>query len=473
MPHLPWAQHRVLARFSASLGCDARAATGLLVAVSGGSDSMALLELTALARGERSGCDLAVYVDHGLRPETEAEASHVRAAAERLGTGFALVGLKETGHDERRLRDARYAELQKLVAARGIDFVLTGHTRDDQIETVLHRLIRGAGRHGLGGIPERRGNIMRPLLGFAREDLRDFLRARGVEWREDSSNENLVYLRNRLRRRVIPAIEAELGAGALEHLPALASAWREEDTYLDAEASRYGEFASIGPSTARRLDTRAVRTAPAALRSRIVRAWLAERTGRPATSFSRADSEAVLALAEVSAGTRRITLDRVDVVNCYGELDAVAPGGTTRSDASLFRFELETRGATRIAGPGGWVLEVAGVEPHAIGIMARESSGPRGSAGDRRDFDRDRLGETLIVRPGRPGDRMRASPSGHKKISDLLIDARVPSHCRESWPVVEANGHVVWVPGVALNEEFAAGDASAARVRMSWRRELV
>ena len=147
--------------------------------------------------------------------------------------------------------------------------------------------------------------------------------------------------------------------------------------------------------------------------------------------------------------------------------------GTTRPDASLFRFELETRTAARIAGPGGWVIEVTGVEPPATGIVARESSGSRGSTGDQRDFDRDRLGETLIVRAGRPGDRMRASPSGRKKISDLLINARVPSHCRPSWPVVEASGHVVWVPGVAMNGEFAAGEASAARVRMSWRRELV
>lgn len=447
-----------------------RAAPALLIAVSGGSDSMALLELTALARGERAGRDLAVYVDHGLRRETEAEARHVNAAAERLGTGFALVRLEMTGRDERRLRDARYAELRKLVAERGLDFILTGHTHDDQIETVLHRLVRGAGRQGLAGIPARRGNVVRPLLDFTREELRDFLRGRRIEWREDSSNADLGYLRNRLRHRVIPAIEAELGVGALAHLPALASAWREEEAYLESEAARYGEFASIGPSTARRLDTRAVRAAPVALRSRIVRTWLAERTGRPSTAFSRADSAAVLALIESPNGTRRIALDQLEVVNCYGELDAVPPAGAAQPGTELFRFELDTRSDARIAGPGGWEIEVTGVDETAT---ARARCGARGPGGDFSDFDRDRLGETLIVRPGRPGDRMRASPWGHKKVSDLLIDARVPSYRRPSWPVVETSGHVVWVPGVALNEEFAAGEATAARVRMSWRRELV
>lgn len=471
MPQLPPDQHRVLARFTAALDVDVRAAPGgLLIAVSGGSDSAALLELTALARGELAAGDLAVYVDHRLRPETAAEACHVSAAAERLGTGFALVRLEATGRDERRLRDARYAELQQLVAERGLDFILTGHTRDDQIETVLHRLVRGAGRHGLAGIPQRRGNVVRPLLDFTRTELRDFLRGRGIEWREDSSNEDLGYLRNRLRHRVIPAIEAELGAGALAHFPALASAWRDEEAYLEAEAARYGEFASMGPAAARRLDTRAVRAAPVALRSRIVRAWLAERTGRPATSFSRAESAAVLALMESSAGTRRLALDRLEIVNSYGQLDAAPPTGTAQPGTDLFRFELETRADTRIAGPGGWEIEVTGIDPTATAGARRGSRGPVGAFSD---FDRDRLGETLIVRPGRPGDRMRASPSGHKKISDLLIDARVPSHRRPSWPVVEASGRVVWVPGVAVNEEFAAGKASAARVRMSWRRELV
>lgn len=329
MPRLPRNQHRLLERFVTALGADVRGASRLVIAVSGGSDSMALLELTALARGRRAADDLAVYVDHGLRRETAEESDHVRAAAERLGTGVVTVRIEARGRDERSLRDARYAELHELAAASKAAFLLTGHTRDDQIETVLHRLIRGAGRHGLAAIPERRGTLIRPLLGFARSELRAFLCSRGVDWREDSSNEDLGYLRNRLRRRVIPAIEAELGAGALDHLPALASAWREEETFLEAEAARYGEFARVGPTAARRLDTRALRAAPVALRSRIVRAWLAERTRRPASSFSRAETDAVLGLARATTGTRRIALDRVDVFARSGELDA-AP----RSDAA-------------------------------------------------------------------------------------------------------------------------------------------
>jgi tRNA(Ile)-lysidine synthase len=470
MRRLPRDHHRLLERFTASMGEDVCAAPRLLLAVSGGADSMALLELAVLARGARAGSDVAVYVDHGLRAQTGEEAEHVRAAASRLGTGFALAKLADgTGPDERRLRDARYAELQRLAASHNADFVLTGHTRDDQIETVLHRLVRGAGRHGLAGIPERRGNVLRPLLGFGRDELRRFLRDRAIGWCEDPSNDDILYLRNRLRHRVIPAIEAELGRGALDHLPALASAWREEEAYLQSEAGRYAEFVMVGSAASPRLDVRALRAVPAALRSRIVRAWLAERTGRPATSFSRAESAAILALAETPAGTRRIALDRLIVVNVYGTLDIATDAETAGGGAPPFRFEVPTRADARITGPGGWVIEVANLEAKPLAHTTLE---PRTGANDRGDFDRALLGETLIVRSGLPGDRLRARASGHRKVSDLMIDARIPSEHRASWPVVEAKGRIVWVPGVARSEDFAAASAEAASVRLTWRREL-
>ena len=470
MPHLSRDQHRLLERFAAALGNEALTAQRLVIAVSGGSDSMALLELAALARGNRAASDTAVYVDHGLRRESTAESEHVRAASQRLGTEFAALPLHVNGRDERRLRDARYAELQKLVAVRGAAFLLTGHTRDDQIETVLHRLVRGAGRHGLAGIPERRENVLRPLLGFGRTELRDFLRSQCVGWREDASNEDLRYVRNRLRRRIIPMIEAELGPGALDHLPALAAAWREEEAYLDAEAARYAEFARTGASHARRLESRGLNTAPAALRTRIVRAWLAERTGRPAASFSRDDSLAILALAGTTTGTKRLSLAELEVINAYGELDVGPPAEAAKQETLSFRFEIATGADSRVEGPGGWVIEVTNL-PRAGGEKA--GSALRGRAVDSRDFDRCRLAETLIVRPCRMGDRMRSSGRGQRKVSDLFVDARVPLHERQGWPVVETGDYVVWVPGIASDAEFAASAGDSPRVRMCWHRELV
>jgi tRNA(Ile)-lysidine synthase len=467
--HLPRDHYRLLERFIASLGGDACAAPRLLLAVSGGADSMAMLELATLARGSQASSDLAVYVDHGLRPETGEEAEHVRVAAYRLGTGFALAKLRGAGPDERDLRDARYAELQRLAASHEAAFVLTGHTRDDQIETVLHRIVRGAGRYGLAGIPQRRGNLVRPLLGIGRDEVRRFLRDRGVAWREDPSNESLVYLRNRLRNRVIPAIEAELGPGALNHLAALAENWREEEAYLASEAARYGEFVMVGPTAARRLDAHALSAAPSALRSRIVRAWLAERTGRPAASFSRAESTAVLALAETSEGSRRIPLQHVTVINNYGVLDIAAPERPITREDLHFRFEMSTSTDTQVTGPGGWVIQVANLPP---GTRGHARLGPTTTTADEADFDRARLGDILVVRPGRPGDRLRATASGHRKVADLMSDAKIPAQQRAAWPIVEAVGRVAWVPGLARSEDFVAASSRARRVRLTWHRDV-
>ena len=469
MPHLSREHHSLLERFTSALGPDSAVAPSLLLAVSGGSDSMALLELTALARGARAASDLVVYVDHRLREETHEEAAHVRSAAERLGLGFRRVELVVPRSDERSLRDARYAELEKTADTASSAFILTGHTRDDQIETVLHRLVRGAGRHGLSGIPQRRGRVLRPLLACGRDELRSFLRDRGVSWCEDRSNQDLRYLRNRLRHRVIPFFDAELGDGSLAHLPALAIAWAEEDAYLESEAARYAAFAMTGPATERQLDSRALGAAPAALRSRIVRAWLAERTGRPSTSFSRAESTAIVALAQSAGGTRRIIRDGFSVVSAYGVMSVVLDSEPPfRRDVAPFRFELETVGAACIDGPDGWVIE-------SVSLAAgREDGDPplRGLRRDRCDLETGRLSGPLVVRPWQPGDRVRFSPSGTKKVADLMIDARLPSAERARWPVVESNGEVVWVPGLASSADYRATGAAARRLRLSWRRDL-
>jgi tRNA(Ile)-lysidine synthase len=469
MPQLPRNHYGLLERFVASLGEEARTASRLLIAVSGGADSMALLELTVLAREGLAAADVAAYVDHGLRPETSEEAAHVRAAAIRLGVGFDLVKLDPPGSDERSLREARYAALETLAASREADFVLTGHTRDDQIETVLHRLVRGAGRLGIAGIPQRRDHVVRPLLAVGRDELRRFLRERRSSWREDPSNSDLRYLRNRVRHRIIPAIEAELGPGALDHLPALATEWREEEAYLAGEAARYAEFTMVGPTAARRLDASSLNAAPAVLRSRIVRAWLAERTGRPATTFSRAESAAVLALAEKVGGSRRIALEHATVINVYGELDLTAGERTTPNDPPPFGFELATCSDARVTGPGGWVFEIANFGPG----HDRPSPARAIAAGvEQGDFDREHLGGIVIVRSGRPGDRLRATALGHRKVADLMIDARIPQDQRSSWPIVEAGGRVVWVPGLARSEDFAPATEQRVRVRLTWRREL-
>ena len=293
---------------------------------------MALLELTALTRSLTA--DVVVYVDHGFRPETVAEAATVRAAAERHGAEFRSAKLVIDRRDEAALREARYAALGKIVEESGATFLLMGHTRDDQIETILHRLVRGAGRRGLAGMLPRRGTLVRPLLGIRREELRAFLSERGLSWREDPSNREARYFRNRLRNSVIPGMERELGRGCLDHLPDMAALWAEEEAYLEREAARFGTLAERGAGSNRRLETGALLAAPAALRTRIVRRWLAAVSGRPIESFTRAELERLLELARGRRSTRTLDLAGVTVVASHGELSASAPAALARPPES-------------------------------------------------------------------------------------------------------------------------------------------
>jgi len=256
----------------------------VLLAVSGGSDSMALLEIVA---GLAATLDLTMQVgciDHGLRAEAGAEQQLVRAAAARHGAQFHARSIDPGRGDESTLRRQRHRALREIAAAAGCRFILLGHTADDQIETMLLRFLRGAGPGGLAGMRALRGPFVRPLLGLRRAELRRLLALREVGWAEDASNLSERYARGRLRTAVLPAIEAAFGRGAIDHLLDVAPRWRADDDYIEAEALRLLAYASRRGGSGPELDVEALESFPASLRSRALRAWIRTVTGRTTTS---------------------------------------------------------------------------------------------------------------------------------------------------------------------------------------------
>lgn len=307
---VPRADFRLVEAVAGTLGAVAAPGQGLLVAVSGGGDSMALLELCCLVAPRLGMNLLVVYVDHGLRPEAAWEAAIVEARARHLGAPFESIAVSPEGDDEDSLRRARLGALEQLGRDRDCRWIALGHSADDQIETVLLRFLRGAALGGLAGMSPRRGPFLRPLLTLRREELRAFLRRRGLGWVEDASNGWPRYARVRLRRDVVPAIEAAFGGGVLAHLPAQAARWREDQDFLDAEALRLEAYCSRpGPGGQGRagrpeLDLHALSEAAPALRSRVLHRWLG-RLGSLATPDLRhvAQVEALLLRPEaLSAG---------------------------------------------------------------------------------------------------------------------------------------------------------------------------
>jgi tRNA(Ile)-lysidine synthase len=225
----------------------------VLIALSGGSDSVALtFILRELAlNGGFSIAGLA-HFNHQLRPTAARDEQFCRALGERLNMSMVVgdVNVAEYAATERlsieeAARRARYAFLHRCAADLGADRIASGHTRDDQAETFLLKLIRGAGLSGLGGIYPRRGILVRPLLDASRNDLRDYLRKRGESWVEDETNADVTNPRNRIRHRVIPELDAAYGGPTTVSIARAAGLAREDGAWLDDLADRrYGELST-------------------------------------------------------------------------------------------------------------------------------------------------------------------------------------------------------------------------------------
>jgi tRNA(Ile)-lysidine synthase len=270
----------------------------LLVAVSGGVDSVALLHALH-AISSRHGLKLSVgHVNHGLRgEESEADARFVGALAASLGLAFGVravePGAARLGRSSRArptLQEAarllRYAALRELAEEGGAAAVATAHNADDQAETVLLRLLRGSGPDGLAGIPERSadGRVVRPLLRVPRAEILAFARGRGLAWREDASNLSDRYPRNRLRRRWLPELAREFNPRLLRALSDLAEAQRRDSEWMGALVEREAA-ARLAPEAGwLRIAAGGIEGLPEGLARRVARAALARcGAGREAT----------------------------------------------------------------------------------------------------------------------------------------------------------------------------------------------
>jgi tRNA(Ile)-lysidine synthase len=428
----------------------------VLVAVSGGPDSMALLHALRLLAREEGWEVQAAHLHHALRgADADLDLALVRAYAE--GTGVPLhverlapESLQGPGF-ETRARARRYAFLRRVAVEVGALRIATGHTLDDQAETVLLRLLRGSGPRGVRGIqPRRRDGVIRPLILARRRDVIDYLGRAGVAHREDPTNRDPRYLRNRVRHELLPLLEG-LAPRTTEHLARLADRLRADESYLDGEARRLGkpwlEAAARGETGAAGggPDLAGFAKLPEAVRVRVL-LLLLKGAGVPADRVSDAVARVEEHLAPGAppggidlGGGLRLRWDagglRVSGVAAAwdaGEAVRLAAPGTARLG--------DGRHIEATVHPGGAPAEPARDEPDLALFDLDDLLGPEGEG-------------SLSVRARRPGDRMRPRGFGHwRKLKDVLIDARVPRDERGRVPIVLAGDEIVWAAGVRASE---------------------
>ncbi len=402
------------------------------VAVSGGADSVCLLKVL-LALAPRWNLRLRVlHLDHGLRgAESHGDAVFVQQLAAEAGLPCDLRAADVAargGNLEQAARQARREFYLERLRSGVVDRVATGHTRDDQAETVLFRFLRGSGTAGLAGIRALTPDgIARPLLDVARADIRAWLSQRGIPWREDSSNQERRFARNRIRLDLLPALERDWNPALRSALVQVAELAREEEDYWTQEVGRLAGEHLRRLGTALLVNSRVLMRLPAAAARRLIRhAILALRGDLSRLEFQHV--EAVLELARKSGGHGRLLLPGVEVWRSF----------------SLIRFS------------------AAGQEsPKLPNVVWNEPDSP--CTGDL--LDADLLPGELCVRCWQPGDAiMPAGSRKELKIKDLFQSHRVPCWERPTWPILTSGGRIVWTRRFGPDARFAAGPHSRRRI---------
>src|SRR4051812_21923173 len=446
--------------------------TRVLAALSGGSDSVALvLLLRALdAAGDLRLVSVA-HFNHLLREASDdderfcvrmAESLRLPAIVDRADV--AAMARRDRRSIEDAARTARHAFFERARTAADADVVAVGHTKDDQAETFLLRLVRGAGARGLASMHPRRGHIIRPLLDCRRSELRQYLAAAGAPFVEDATNDDVTIPRNRVRAELLPLLERRFNPSVVDVLAAEADLARADWEFQTAAASEWWDRAvrrEVHDDRPRwMLSAAALRDAPLAITRFIVRRAMTEAAGRRAVSFSDVErtTDLIRAAGRPFHGPGQL-VERVgeDVV-LTGRLAGYV--GRPRPEAhNLFSYPLSVPGEVALGNSGRTICA------EVLESLAAGGVNPRNSVdGPVAVVRLDQCLGGLAVRNRRAGDKFRPpGVRGRKKLQDFFVDRKVRREQRDAVPiVVDESDRIVWVAGYSIAEEFQVTDPAQA-----------
>ena len=419
----------------------------LLIALSGGADSVALAALLAEAREALALALYAAHIDHGIRPESADDAEFCRELCARLEIPFLCVSLDVPAEAqasreglESAARRLRYEQLRRFREEVHADFIALAHHMDDQAETVLMHLGRGAGTGGAGGMRPFSGDLWRPLLGCRKEALMDYLRQSGLTWREDATNAVADNPRNAIRLHVLPAL-AQCYPQCVPAIARYADTARIEDDCLDALT---GDFLKKGGAVGgfcRWIDLAAL------------------------------PHRAVLRRAIIAACPRPLSWEQVNALEalCGQDRGKIDIGGGVCAERTGHRLYFVPKGAPQIAPVA---LSLNGVTE--LAPLGRVIAAPCAPVPVRDDPLRQALNpaslEGAVLRTRRPGDRIRPLGCGDRLLSDYFIDRKVDRPLRDVTPLVAVGDRVHWVVGHGISREAAlVPGCGAVRLTFEYR----
>ena len=407
----------------------------IVVGLSGGADSVALLHVLSSLKEEFQWEITAVHIHHGLRGEdADKDAAFAEEFCKKLDISCIVrrfdvkaeakgrkLGEEETG------RILRYEVFQKVAGKDG--FIAVAHHRQDQAETLLMRLCRGTGLTGLVGMSPVNGNICRPLLFCGRAEIEQYCKENDLNWQEDATNQEERYIRNKLRLKVLPIL-AEINPKAVAHISETAELLALEEDFLEQQASACYESVKLdGAEVA--LDRQKLLELHPAMRKRVLRKAMSEFLS---ADVSQVQIEALEDMLKKETGKSRDFLEGIHAENRYDAL-VLSP---KREKAEGYQYAL-------------FVDETVVIPEGGISVTLWLSETYVGNTDDTKCFDFEKLNGELSCRTRKTGDFIPMK-NGRKKIKDLFIDEKVPRKEREIFPLIAVGEEVLWAVGLRVSE---------------------
>ena len=414
----------------------------LLVAVSGGADSVALLHLLSELSADYPFDIMVAYLDHQLRPESREDAGFVEALCRRLGVpafieqcdvkqlaGQLGTGLEDAG------RQARREFLERIADEQDCSAIALAHHADDQAETILFRLLRGSGLSGLAAMKMKTGRYLRPLLTFGREELRSYLQQNDIAWREDASNEDQSFSRNRIRHQLLPNLR-EYNPRVVDALNRLGRQAADEESYWEQVAVAFLDRVGQRTDDGFEIPVDELLKLGRAERRRMVRSFLEQ--AREFLAGIEADHiDLVERLVESDTPQADLDLPGLWVGRRYNRLLCAS------EQPGVPEYEIE------ITEPGAYRLPTGMQLVFSVGNERLEEDD------DTVLFPANQLSFPLQVRSPRPGDRFQPSGmTGTKLLKDYFIDTKIDRESRQRTPVVWSGEEIIWLAGRRRCEQF-------------------
>ncbi len=436
----------------------------VVVAISGGPDSVALLKVMEMISDEYGLTLTAAHINHGLRKESDQDEQFVRRISEEAGIKFECrkvdIGSQRKGTGksiEEISRDVRYRFLNDVAKMHHAGKIALGHHLNDQVETVLMNFLRGSGAEGLKGMLPKRGLFIRPLLRISRKEIHGFLEARNIPFMTDTSNAESLYLRNRIRHLLIPELKAKFNPNLDASLSNMAEIMRLEDDYMKTVTREILSDWGIGQEN----DEIMIRISALAKYHEAIQYRIMKDLLRRLTPHTQG-----IAYAHIKAALDLCSADRPggQLDFPYGilvrrEYDTLVFSRSTKTERKAFyekfdklHYDVAIPGSVKIV-ESGKTIKFAFVE-HPVRIKADERTTVY--------MDYDRIVFPVIIRTLKPGDRIQPlGMKGTKKIKSYFIDEKVPLNIRKEIPLLLDRESVIWITGMRLSERVKITDKTS------------